>query len=1491
MVVAWGDNDSFQTNVHAVLKNIIAVSGGTAHSLALQNGGALFAWGDNTYGEAATPANLSNVVAIASGDGFNVALQGNGLVVGWGKQATAPATLTNAMAVAAASTNRLALTSEGNVVSWGVVPPPPASVTNVVAIAAGYLHGLALTGDGTVIGWGDNSAGQTNIPAGLTNVVQLAAGQAHSLALQADGTVVAWGDNSHGQCSVPPGLTNVVEISAGAYHSFALKQDGTVALWGDNTYLQLNYPAGLSNVVGIAAGSYHCLAIVGDGSPVITVQPVSQYDASTGTATFRVMAAGWAPLSYQWQQDGTNIADATNSVLVLTNLSPAAAGHYSVTVTNALGTVTSASVQLPPVWHRPTLVLQPQDQSVLCGDPATLQALAVGTPPLSYQWQFDGTNIPGATNQTLTFAAAIGVNEGPYTVVVTNVNGSAASQMAVLTVIGQSPLITSSLTAAGKQGNSFSYTIQALHEPILFQASGMPDGLTVNPTNGVIQGKPLENGVFIVTLGTANLCATAQTNLTLTIASSVPVITSALTASGEEQTAFNYRIRASNSPTGYGADNLPQGLVVDPATGNISGSPLYAGNYTVTIAASNTWGVGTATLQLAVSNAPVAGLAIANLITNYLSPYLLNFEFSLRDNSDPALGNAVVADPRLFTVTAFEDGVPVSPSETSVILQGVNQGVAAKVLKAYLVLDFSESIASLANGDTNTNGISDAVDTEVSAAQAIVNQQPATAQFGVYEFHRDDEGPQQVQSLTSDKTLLNNDIAGIWTNYVQNFPAGSRCWDALAAAIQSFGTNSADEEHVVIFCSDGYDTSSTNTVDNVIAAATKASVQVYCVGFGDVIDTATLQSITDQTQGRYYEATNLTALADDFAQVGKDLSGQYVLQWATLQRSSTPFMPSFQITYQGITATSPANPPPFVSGTNTTIDTVTNSDGSTTTTTNYTYLYTTNYLIAPYPPATFAGDVTVGSLRLVADADVHPTGITLRATYVPRYVRQIRLHYRANWPCTAALESTNPGEMLYGWRLTQTNDGAGGQWATLTSSNQQVLASSIPFADFGPLLTFTFQDVLDASNAFSLFELDNTIYTNTGNQSFKFENVSNFITAYPVLPHGTPVPWLIQYGFTNASGWVADETTSDGRGRLLWQDYAAGLNPTNPSSVFTVQNPSSGGTPIHYQITFSTALNRTYRVETSTNLFNWQTLQDNVAGTGGNVTVTDTRRVTGTAPVFYRVMVYIYGGNTVGSLRLDLDTNAQPSVITLSATNVPANISQIRVHYRANWPCTASLQSTNAGQMLYGWTLTGTSDGAGGQWALIRSPYPQDLASSLPADAFGPLLAFKFHDAISATNAFSVFDVDNTLYTNTGNQTLVLENTNGFITVYPTLPHGTPVPWLIQYGFTNTNNWVQNETNDLNGNGLLVWQDYVAGLNPTNASSVFTVRSLSSTGSPVHYQITFSTALNRTYRVETSTDLRTWQTLQTGIPGTGGDVSIVDARNGQSGAYYRVAVY
>lgn len=77
------------------------------------------------------------------------------------------------------------------------------------------------------------------------------------------------------------------------------------------------------------------------GPPLITQQPQSMTLYEGGNATFSVVAGGNEPLFYQWSHAGTPIPNATNSVLLLTNVQAAQAGVYTVTVTNAAGSATS----------------------------------------------------------------------------------------------------------------------------------------------------------------------------------------------------------------------------------------------------------------------------------------------------------------------------------------------------------------------------------------------------------------------------------------------------------------------------------------------------------------------------------------------------------------------------------------------------------------------------------------------------------------------------------------------------------------------------------------------------------------------------------------------------------------------------------------------------------------------------------------------------------------------------------------------------------------------------------------------------------------------------------------------------------------------------------------------------------------------------------------------------------------------------------------------
>ena len=441
MVVPWGSDANGQCDIPLGITNAVQVTGGTEFSLALLANGTVVGWGFDGAG-GLVPANLFGVTMIASGYDHNVALLTNGTVTAWGNnlfyQTNVPAGLTIVIGISAQAEHSLALTSAGGVVAWGGgLSNVPSGLSGVSAIAAGGEHSLAVS-NGFVVAWGDNSYGQCSVPAGLSNVWGVAACWGHSVALKNDGTVVAWGDNSYGETSVPAGLSNVVAVAAGGYTnpytacSLALKSDGTVVAWGTSEVL--NPVAGLSNVIAIGAGRDHALAIRnGLPTPVITVEPTNQYQVAGGNATFSAKGVGVYGVAYQWQFNGANISGATGSSLTLTGVQGAQEGAYDVVVTGngGTGSIISSNVTFDLVTTPVITSQTPMPTNLLVAYMTNLTLTVAATAPgqsngfpLSYQWQFSGTAIPGATSSSYTFPFS---NAGPYSVTVSNAAGSASA--------------------------------------------------------------------------------------------------------------------------------------------------------------------------------------------------------------------------------------------------------------------------------------------------------------------------------------------------------------------------------------------------------------------------------------------------------------------------------------------------------------------------------------------------------------------------------------------------------------------------------------------------------------------------------------------------------------------------------------------------------------------------------------------------------------------------------------------------------------------------------------------------------------------------------------------------------------------------------------------------------------------------------------------------------------------------------------------------------
>jgi alpha-tubulin suppressor-like RCC1 family protein len=363
----------------------------------------IVAWGANGSGQTNVPLGLTNVCGIAAGGAHSMVLNADGTIVAWGanasRQTNVPPGLTNAVAIAAGTNHSLALTTDEAVVAWGNndfgQTNVPLGLGNVIAIAGGGNHSLALRSNQKVVAWGDNGHGQTNVPPNLANAVAIAGGGAHSLALTVNGAVVCWGDNSYGQVNVPADLTNVVAIAAGGMHSLALKGDSTVVAWGNNSYGQTNAPSGLTNVVAISAGGNHSMALKLDGSVL-----------------------SWG--------DQTNVPAALPRVAAI-----GCGGAHSLALVGG-GPV---GLDGPPFIPTPLL-----NRTALGGTVVQFLVTATGTGPLRYQWRFNGTSLPEATNALLNLSDVQPTQAGAYSVVVSNAFGVVASPEALLVVL---PLLVS----------------------------------------------------------------------------------------------------------------------------------------------------------------------------------------------------------------------------------------------------------------------------------------------------------------------------------------------------------------------------------------------------------------------------------------------------------------------------------------------------------------------------------------------------------------------------------------------------------------------------------------------------------------------------------------------------------------------------------------------------------------------------------------------------------------------------------------------------------------------------------------------------------------------------------------------------------------------------------------------------------------------------------------------------------------------------------------
>jgi hypothetical protein len=153
-------------------------------------------------------------------------------------------------------------------------------------------------------------------------------------------TAARSGGGAYSATSDTNGIYALIQLPSSSQFTLTASQSGYAGAGGSwQTGLSRNGAAATGNTWGAN------LVLIQSGAPAILVPPQSQTILAGGAASFSVRAAGGGTLAYQWFQNGAAVPSGGAS-LVISNVSAAAAGMYSVVVSNAYGLAASAGAAL-----------------------------------------------------------------------------------------------------------------------------------------------------------------------------------------------------------------------------------------------------------------------------------------------------------------------------------------------------------------------------------------------------------------------------------------------------------------------------------------------------------------------------------------------------------------------------------------------------------------------------------------------------------------------------------------------------------------------------------------------------------------------------------------------------------------------------------------------------------------------------------------------------------------------------------------------------------------------------------------------------------------------------------------------------------------------------------------------------------------------------------------------------------------------------------------
>lgn len=182
------------------------------------------------------------------------------------------------------------------------------------------------------------------------------------------------------------------------------------------------YYAVISNIVGTVTTDSATVTVNTPAPPIIESQP--QDTSVLGGEDANLSVTAYVPglnstdgLSYQWFLNGLAIPSAVSAVIDIPSTQSADEGPYYVVITDAGGSITSATATLTvgPAASAPVITTQPTSQTAPLGGSVTFTAVATGNPAPTYFWSLDGNIISGSSSGSLTISGIQLNDQGIYT--------------------------------------------------------------------------------------------------------------------------------------------------------------------------------------------------------------------------------------------------------------------------------------------------------------------------------------------------------------------------------------------------------------------------------------------------------------------------------------------------------------------------------------------------------------------------------------------------------------------------------------------------------------------------------------------------------------------------------------------------------------------------------------------------------------------------------------------------------------------------------------------------------------------------------------------------------------------------------------------------------------------------------------------------------------------------------------------------------------------